>query len=237
MFGPGMFLDSMGNVPFVPPTVTHFQNESSPDPNAVRVGHGSCMATLTPWSCPLLPEHYSAVEARLIISERADVESWLARLTGKVLVCNCRCPPYECWAEILRSEFVERYEGVMEDDEDQTFDVDGADLDVREELEVDKLLPGNDAIGRPEALSGIPKHTPWPDSWIRLVRSIRSLKRPSFWEIFSGRAVLTDAFRALGVKCAPPIDAAIDPDYNLLNSAFLTVAVGVLPRGPTKITF
>ena len=31
-----------------------------------------------------------------------------------------------------------------------------------------------------------------------------------------------------GVHCAPPIDAAVDPDYNLLNAAFLTVVVGIL---------
>ena len=140
MFGPGIFLDWLKGVPFVPPTVTHFQNKNSPDPNAVCVGYENCMSTLTPWSCPLLPDAYSAVEARLIIIERADVETWLARLSGKVLACNCRCPPNECWAEILRSEFVERYDGVMEDEDDQTFDVDMADLDEQEDLDIQQDL-------------------------------------------------------------------------------------------------
>lgn len=103
MFGPGILFDWMIGAPFVPPNVSRYWNEDSPDPNAARVGTGNCMSTLTPWSCPILPGVYSAVEAKLTISTRADADVWLARLTGKTLACNCRCPPDACWAELLRN--------------------------------------------------------------------------------------------------------------------------------------
>ena len=70
----------------------------------------------------------------------------------------------------------------------------------------------------------IPRQVPWPDSWVRLIKAVRGLKRPSALEVFSGMTVLTDAFRDSGIECAPPVDAASDPSYNLVNAIVLSVA-------------
>ena len=86
VFGPGHFLEFMSESPFVTPTVTHAGGEHVPDAASVYVGWGSCALTLTPWSCPLLPDDYSTVEARQIIRVRADANDWIARLNGKELV-------------------------------------------------------------------------------------------------------------------------------------------------------
>ena len=57
---------------------------------------------------------------------------------------------------------------------------------------------------------------------------IRSLQRPVFWEVFSGMAVLTACFRRGGVSCATPIDAAANPEFNLLNANWVALVVGIL---------
>ena len=49
-----------------------------------------------------------------------------------------------------------------------------------------------------------------------------------FWEVFAGCAELTGAFADEDVQCAPPIDAADNPEYNLLNAMFLALVVGLL---------
>ena len=102
------------------------------------------MSTLTPWSCPLLPGVYSAVEAKLTISTRADADVWLTCLTGKTLACNCRCPPGACWAGLLQSEFIERFETHIDHDTHHTFELDESDLDDPEELPVERYITGHD---------------------------------------------------------------------------------------------
>ena len=230
IFGPGMFADWLLHAPLNLPTVSHALNEACRDPNAVYVGSGNCMTTLSPWSCPLQPESFDLMRLRLYVALRADTEVWLLRLTGKVLVCNCNRPADECWAEILRSEFETRFKGLLDDDGSRTFKVNEEDLaDNDDEWQLEKYIAGKDDIHGPVAnQNGIPCPAPWPDSWVRLVHTIRGLKRPSFWEQFAGLGRLTGAFRDEGAHCAPPIDAAVDPDYNVLNAAFLTVIIGIL---------
>ena len=55
-----------------------------------------------------------------------------------------------------------------------------------------------------------------------------AIGRPRFSEIFAGRTVLTKAFRNQGVCCATPLDAVTNPEFNLLDAGFLTVALGIL---------
>ena len=76
--------------------------------------------------------------------------------------------------------------------------------------------------------SRAPCHVPWPASWLQLVSDIRGLERPTAWEVFSGMAVLTAEFVELGMTCAPPIDVAPNPEFDLLNASFLAVMVGIL---------
>ena len=220
----------MLHAPLNSPTVSHSLNENCRDPNAVYVGAGSCMTTLSPWSCPLPPEKFDVIRLRMYVALRADCDVWILRLTGKVLVCNCGRPPEECWAELLKSEFETRFQARLDTDEARTFEVDEEDMDDEDdELKMNKYIAGKDDIAGPEANEdGIPRPVPWPDSWVRLVQTIRGLRRPSVWEQFAGLGSLTSAFQDEGAHCAPPVDAATDPDYNVLNAAFMTVVIGVL---------
>ena len=108
IFGPGMFNEFMDGNPLVPPTVLHDETGHIPDAATIVVGVGSCATSLSPWSCPLRSESYSTVDAQRLIETRIDARSWIARLSGKTLVCNCRCEVgAECWAWLLRSTFVD----------------------------------------------------------------------------------------------------------------------------------
>ena len=108
IFGPGHVHEFLNELPFAPPTVEHEFNSITPEAAHVCVGWGDCATTLTPWSCPLLPENYKVVDAVSYIESRVDAEMWLARLAGKKLLCNCRLNASDCWAHILLKEFVER---------------------------------------------------------------------------------------------------------------------------------
>ena len=193
IFGPGMFAEWLLHAPLNLPIVSHSLNEDCRDPNAVYVGSGNCMTTLSPWSCPLQPEDFDLMGLRLYIALRADAEVWLLRLTGKVLVCDCKRPADECWAEVLRAEFDTRFNGLLDDDDSRTFKVDDDDFgDDDDDLQMEKYIAGKDEIHGPELNeAGIPHPVPWPDSWVRLVETIRGLKRPSFWEHFAGLERLT----------------------------------------------
>ena len=76
---------------------------------------------------------------------RADADVWLARLTGKTLACSGRCPPNACWAELLRSAFIERFKTHIDDDTHHTFELDESDLDDPEELPAE-YFTGHDEI-------------------------------------------------------------------------------------------
>ena len=77
-------------------------------------------------------------------------------------------------------------------------------------------------------MADVPKNVPWPNSWTSLVRRIRELRGPTFWELFSGSAHLTAAFLDEGIGCGPPLDALHNSDYDLLNYLFVAVVVGLL---------
>ena len=79
------------------PTVVHEFGVIIPDAACVRVGWGDCATSLTPWTCPLLPCEYTAVAAKQFIQARVDAKEWLARLSGKVLECDCKMNAEVCW--------------------------------------------------------------------------------------------------------------------------------------------
>ena len=234
MFGKGHLSDLIMESPFVAPIVLHFANEHAPDPDTVFVGDGSCAVSLTPWSCPLTPEVHSVDRARQFLSSRADATEWLSRLSQKSLACNCNRPPDECWAWMLRVKIEETFGSTVDTDEQLTFDVADDDLDDEWTPEDDDILEqwyssGQDEIGATtDNADAIPAHVPWPTSWVHLVQTVRGLQRPVFWELYSGRARLTGAFPDEGIECAPPIDAADNPEYNMLNAMFLALVVGLL---------
>ena len=82
MCGPGHFYEFITGFAYITPAVIHDYIGYIPDAGTVWVGWGTCTASLSPWSCPLLPEVYSAVEAQQLFHRRADVDVWLARLSG-----------------------------------------------------------------------------------------------------------------------------------------------------------
>ena len=232
LFGPGHLHDFQIKAPLVAPTVDHDFEAETPSAARVRVGWGNCASSLTPWSCPLLPCEYTAAAATRIIHTRADTEEWLSRLSGKILECDCTRESSSCWAQILRSEFIEAYGNDEEDMDTFVYAV------AEDEVEEEEPMPFEAYITIPDTFectrqseSMIPHPVPWPPSWTALVQTIRTLERPVVWEVFCGMAVLSNEFEALGVTVAPPLDAARNPDYDLLNASFIAVVVGILMAG------
>lgn len=228
-FGPGHFDEFMAGAAFIPPSVVHECNGYAPDSDTVWVGWGNCAATLSPWSCPFLPIAYSAAEARRVFHRRADVGEWLARLSGKTLVCNCSRCPNDCWANILQDEFNAIFEEAAADRKVFTFDIPDEDLDVQPEAAIEAYARVRDEVDvQYNSSPSVPTSVPWPEFWIELVKTIRALRGPTFWEVFAGMAAMTTSFRALGIECAPPIDVIYNTDFNVLNPGFLSVVIGIL---------
>ncbi len=101
-FGPG---HSSANVftEFVAPVVAHvltYDGEMTAE--SLAVWNGTSASSLSPWSCPYLPEEYSLDVAREYINHRADVRCWLSHLSSRRLVCTCTLEPSQCWAFLLR---------------------------------------------------------------------------------------------------------------------------------------
>ena len=233
MFGKGHLFECIMESPFAAPTVVHFADDHVPDPDTVFVGEGSCAVTLTPWSCPLRPEVYSADKAKHYINNRADATEWLSRLSHKSLACNCHYSASECWAWLLRESFENTFGDTVDEDalsetEDAELDLDD-DWSLEDECEISQWhSAGRDEIDASPGDDTVPAHVPWPGSWILMVQTIRGLQQPVFWEVYSGCARMTGAFHDEGIRCAPPVDAADNPEYNLLNPVFLAVVIGLL---------
>ena len=162
ILGPGTLNEFMDGNPFVPPTVLHDKTGHIPDAAAVAVGVGSCATSLSPWSCPLRPEEFSTVDARRIIETRIDSRSWIARLSGKTLVCNCGCEARaDCWAWVLRSTFVDWF-GEEDKDDSENDDVPFEDLEAMEDDEAGEYVSYRDEINGTEMNMAVPAHVPWP---------------------------------------------------------------------------
>ena len=227
LFGQGIVDELAKNSTLVAPTIVHFVGQYLPAADSVCVGTGACSLTLSPWSCPIPPESYSAVEAAKWIRLRKDNRSWLLRLNGKKLGCNCSHPAQECWARILVNEFTDRFE-VMDYESDCTDDCGSVDFDGNGDSGGAWPREYYSETGVPDSATLIPENVPWPNAWIELVRNVRALGRPACWEIFSGSARLTGAFMERGVWCATPVDVIDDPNFNLLNCMFVAVLIGLM---------
>jgi len=217
VFGPGHLYEFMQEGKFIAPIIAHVYEGFTPDADSVWVGEARCIAELSPWSCPFIAEEYTKEKAEEVFKVRADVDDWIMRLSGKTLVCNCERHADECWAGLVRNEFVDLFDGCTVDwnsfvDEE---------MDNDEGLTEDDSITGSrsrDEIGWiSEDVSSVPRNVPWPEAWFELVKNVRGLRRPTFWELFSGAAAMTLAFEEAEVSCAPPVDAADNADFNLLN--------------------
>ena len=258
LFGPGLFPEFIAHDMFIAPTVSHdAYSYKNPDAETVSVGWGTCASSLSPWPCPFLPAAYSADKARQFFRCRADFELWQVRLCGKSLLCNCRCDPRGCWANLLQNEFGIVFLDFITGWSTFTYDVDDEGLDVQPEISMESHARGRDEIGSGSIASStstsssrldawkprlkgdssfddrncaptIPTAVPWPDAWFELVKTVRGLEHLPFWEIFAGMAALTQAFRTIGIRCVPPLDVIYSPEFNVLNPQFLAVVVGIL---------
>ena len=56
-----------------------------------------------------------------------------------------------------------------------------------------------------------------------------------FWEIFSGAAVLSNAFKQAGWLVAPPIDIQNTPTHDVLNPHFQAIVIGLLLEGRVSL--
>ena len=224
--GPGFHQEFVDGKQLYAPAIVH-AGEFNPTPDNIVVCGVVDAASMNPWMCPLDPVVYTADQAAGLILQRADADEWLARLSGETLLCLNGCSNERCWAVCLRGAFINKhgedrdsgYVYEFKDEDDFWTEDDGHDVFVHHRDEIEATTSSK---------SCVPRHVPWLASWHGLVDSIRCLNRPCFWEIFAGRAMLTKAFRYLGVTCAAPLDAVTNPDFNLLDAGFLTVVLGIL---------
>ena len=162
--GPGHFNEFIMENPLIPPTVLHDVTGHIPDAAAVAVGVGSCATSLSPWSCPFRPESFTMEAARRLIETRIDARTWIARLSRKTLVCNCRCKAGAmCWAWLLRSTFIEWFGDEAECDSDSD-DVPFEDADAAEDEVAMEQVTYRDEIEGTAAEATVPAHVPWPSS-------------------------------------------------------------------------
>ena len=68
----------------------------------------------------------------------------------------------------------------------------------------------------------------WLDSWVRIIRVIRSATIPVFWDMFSGKADLIREFLRTCWPCGPLVDIVVNPELDLLNPLFFAVVLGLI---------
>ena len=68
----------------------------------------------------------------------------------------------------------------------------------------------------------------WPESWTGLCIEMRSFQCRCFWNMLPDNSVLSHSFRQTAFGVAWPLDANLNPDFNLQNPLFFAVAVGLL---------
>ena len=110
------FVFAAHNTTLVAPAVRHVQNGYDRHlPRSIFVGsiHGTC--DYSPFCCPLCGP-CDAGPAYQYLYNRADIYEFMFHLHGKVLVCDCRLAPRDCWANILRMVFRDCYPRCSIDD-------------------------------------------------------------------------------------------------------------------------
>ena len=66
----------------------------------------------------------------------------------------------------------------------------------------------------------------WPESWTGLCIEMRSIRCWCFWNMLPDNSVLSHSFRQAGWEVAWPLDANLNPDFNLQNPLFFAVGCG-----------
>ena len=70
-----------------------------------------------------------------------------------------------------------------------------------------------------------------PEEWTALAARIRRTGGCLFWELFSGEAVLTQAFVNEGWDVGPPIDVAYSKSFDMLEPGFFMLVLGLILEG------
>ena len=89
----------------------------------------------------------------------------------------------------------------------------------------------NETLRGSTGLGGVPSSVGLRPSWRQLISDVRSSPVALFWEIFAGCAILTSKMREHGWHCGPPIDVVYDDSFNLLDTFFVTVIIGLIMEG------
>ena len=198
----------------------------------------------SPWLNPfpfLIPNNpgASVLVFKRFCRFRPDFLQWLSPIAkASTLVCDCPDGKHvRCNAAVIKSLFSkassrlssslnkESYEPICEPCDDPFED----DVTVPDSgFNLSSLHKVNETIRGHSTLSSNPGYQ---QSWFILIESVRSSPCRVFWEIFAGCAVLTEKFADAGWYCGPPIDILEDESFNLLDSLFLSVIIGLILEG------
>ena len=217
-------------------------------PNYLYVGYGSKSFPIkpSPWLNPYYRSPSLGLELfRKYVSLRPDFEYFMGHVArASVVVCDCTTAPCCCHARVLvdflpcktgQSSFVpcstpmDFHElcAMEQSSCEETFDDDETQVLCDEVIDDMDLIRVNETIRAP----AIGRQPCGPRIWNQLVAHVRSFQVLLFCEIFAGSAVLTECMRESGWECAFPIDILYHPDFDLLNSFFLAIVIGLILEG------
>ena len=97
--------------------------------------------------------------------------------------------------------------------------------------DVRKASEGSGPMSTLGLMAHQPSMVPDPEEWAALAATIRRTGGSLFWELFSGMAVLTQAFVDEGWEVGPPIDINDCKAFNLLDPGFFTMILGLILEG------
>ena len=81
------------------------------------------------------------------------------------------------------------------------------------------------------AVSTAPYISPWRKEWANLASRVRRAGGNLFWEVFAGVGILTRAFEEEAWHAGPPIDIMYTEAFNLLDTGFFMVVLGLILEG------
>ena len=97
--------------PYVAPFVSHSPMPMwERTPQYIFVGQRCEPGLPSPYICPCYYPHFDFDALRHFLYLRADLEDFLGRLSGMVLVCDCSFDSETCWAFLLQSAFCEVFD-------------------------------------------------------------------------------------------------------------------------------
>ena len=172
---------------------------------------------------------------------RPNLHQWLAPLaSAQVLVCDCVSDDCGCHARVLLRllNMFGSYSSSMgsSNTEEELVCSECEPEYEPEEADDDILFRSTRVAEINETIRGsveghIPRGVGYPKSWQRLISQVRAAPQRIFWELFAGCAILTSMFLEQGWCCGPPIDVLADTTYNMLDTFFVSVVIGLILEG------